>query len=100
MKLQFLDVKTSIKSHLNAIVAVLSERRGLRQIVLEFNAECLEEEESDSSTQFLQAQKNQLIDLHEHLERYCNVFQSLISIVPDTTLTLYSTSHYPYWLTL
>ena len=33
----------------------------------------MEEEEKDLSTQFLQMQKNQLIDLHEHFERYCNV---------------------------
>ena len=32
-----------------------------------------EEEEKDLSTQFLQMQKNQLIDLQEHFERYCNV---------------------------
>ena len=33
----------------------------------------MEEGEKDSSTQFLQMQKNQLIDLQEHLERYCHV---------------------------
>ena len=33
----------------------------------------MEEEEKDLSTQFLQMQKNQLIDLQEHFERYCNV---------------------------
>ena len=32
-----------------------------------------EEEEKHLSTQFLQMQKNQLIDLQEHFERYCNV---------------------------
>ena len=30
-------------------------------------------EEKDASKQFLQMQKNQLIGLQEHLERYCNV---------------------------
>ena len=29
-------------------------------------------EEMELSTQFLQIQKNQLIDLQEHFERYCN----------------------------
>ena len=33
----------------------------------------MEEEEKDLSTQFLQLQKNHLIDLQEHFERYCNV---------------------------
>ena len=39
-----------------------------------FVDDCIvEEEEKDSSTQFLQMRKNQLIDLQEHFERYCNV---------------------------
>ena len=39
-----------------------------------FVDDCIvEEEEKDLSTQFLQMQKNQLIDLQEHFERYCNV---------------------------
>ena len=33
----------------------------------------VEEEEKDLSTQFLQMQKNQLIDLQKHFERYYNV---------------------------
>ena len=32
-----------------------------------------EEEEKDLSTQFLPMQENQIIDLQEHFERYCNV---------------------------
>ena len=39
-----------------------------------FVDDCIvEEEENDLSTQYLQMQKNQLIDLQEHFERYCNV---------------------------
>ena len=39
-----------------------------------FADDCMvEEEEKDLSTQFLHMQKNQLIDLQEHFERYCNV---------------------------
>ena len=39
-----------------------------------FVDDCIvEEEENDLSTQFLEMQKNQLIDLQEHFERYCNV---------------------------
>ena len=33
----------------------------------------VEEEKNDLSTQFLRMQKNQLIDLQEHFERYCFV---------------------------
>ena len=39
-----------------------------------FVDDCIvEEEEKNLSAQFLQMQKNQLIDLQEHFERYCNV---------------------------
>ena len=38
-----------------------------------FVDDCIVEEENDFSTQFLQMQKNQLNDLHEHFERYCIV---------------------------
>ena len=73
MKLQFLDIKTSIKSRLIAVFVVLNGRGGPKNIVLEFEDECLEVEGKDVSTQFLQMQTNQLLDLQEHLERHCNV---------------------------
>ena len=38
-----------------------------------FVDDCVVEEEKELSTQFLQLQKNQLIDLQEYFERYCNV---------------------------
>ena len=38
-----------------------------------FFDDCVVEEEEDLSTQFLQMQRNQLIDFQEHFERYCNV---------------------------
>ena len=41
-------------------------------MVSNFEDDCVVEEE-DLSTQFLQMQKNQLIDLQEHFQRYCNV---------------------------
>ena len=37
-----------------------------------FEKNCIVEEEKELSTLFLQMQKNQLIDLQEHFERYCN----------------------------
>ena len=40
---------------------------------LEYEDECIEDsEQEDMSTQFLRIQKNQLIDLKQHLERYVN----------------------------
>ena len=75
MKLKFLEVETAIKSKLTRILDSLKERRYRNQRVFEFEDHCFEDdnEEKDASTQFLQLQKHQLIQLQEHLERYCNV---------------------------
>ena len=75
MKLKFLEVETAIKSKLSRSLESLNERRYRNQRVFEFEDHCLEDdnEEKDASRQFLQMQKNQLIDLQEHLERFCNV---------------------------
>ena len=71
MKLNFIEVKTTIKIKLCAILEQLNQRRNG---VSNFVDDCIvEEAEKDLSTQFLQMQKNQLIDLQEHFERYCNV---------------------------
>ena len=51
----------------------LNCRRLRKEPVLEFEDECIEEEEQDVSTQFFQTQKNQRTDLQDHFERYCNV---------------------------
>ena len=53
----------------------LKEHRFRNRRVFESEDQCFgdESEEEDASTQFLQMQKNQLIELREHLERYCNV---------------------------
>ena len=72
-KLQFLDIETSIKSRSKPFFAVLNERRGPSETVMEFKDECLNVEEKDVPTQFLQMQTNLLPDSQEHLERYCNV---------------------------
>ena len=72
MKIKFLEIETSVKSKLNQMFSALNQRRCPKEPVLEFEDECIEEEQ-DVSTQFLQPQKNQLFDLQDHLERYCNV---------------------------
>ena len=59
-------------SKLNQFFAALKQRR--KEPVLEFEVECAEEEEEQNLwTQLLQTQKNQFIDLQDHLERYCNI---------------------------
>ena len=65
----FLDIKTTIKLKLGSILEKLRQRHNRReQAVLD---DC--DNETCASTQFLQIQKNQVIDLQESLERYCNV---------------------------
>ena len=74
MKLNFIEVETAIKVKLCAILEQLNQRRNRAERVSNFVDDCIvEEEEKDLSTQFLQMQKNQLIDLQEHFERYCKV---------------------------
>ena len=75
MKLKLLEIETAIKSKLIGTLESLNERRCRNQRVFEFEDHCFEDdnEEKDASTQFLQTQKNQLIELQELFERYCNV---------------------------
>ena len=69
MKNLFFDIKTTINIKLGSILEKLTQRHNRReQAHLD---DC--DNETCISTQFLQIQKKQLIDLQEHLERYCNV---------------------------
>ena len=72
VKLNFIEVQTAIKMKLCAVLEQLNQRQNRVSIFVD---DCIveEEEEKDLSTQFLQMQTNQLIDLQEHFERYCNV---------------------------
>ena len=74
MKLNFIEVETAIKIKLCAILEQRNQRRNRAERVSIFVDDCIVvEEKKDLSTQFLQMQKNQLIELPEHFERYCNV---------------------------
>ena len=77
MKMKFLEIETAIKSELIRTLEPLNERRCRNQRVFEFEDHCFEDdnEEKGASTQFLQMQKNQLIELQEHLDCYCNVLR-------------------------
>ena len=69
MKNLFFDIKTTISIKLGSILEKLTQRHNRReQADLD---DC--DNESCTSTQFLQIQRKQLVDLQEHLERYCNV---------------------------
>ena len=73
MKLNFIEVETAIKIKLSPLLEQLNQRRNREERVSNFVNVCIVEEERDLSTQFLQMRKNQLIDLQEHFEHYCNV---------------------------
>ena len=75
MKLKVLEIETAIKSKLTRTLESLNERRCRNQSVSEFEDHYFEDdnEEKDASTKFLPKQKNQSIELQEHVERYCNV---------------------------
>ena len=62
-----------MKTNHNQIFSTLNQRRLCKEPVLEVEDECIEEEQHDLSTQFLQTQKKQLLDLKDQVERYCNV---------------------------
>ena len=69
IKLLFLDIATTIKNKLGNILEKLTQCHNRREQT------DLDDYDNEicAPTQFLQIQKNQLIDLQESLERYCNV---------------------------
>ena len=70
MKSLFLNIEATVKNKLGGILEKLTQRHNRReQADLD---DC--DKETCASTQFLQIQKNQLIDLQDSLEGYCNVF--------------------------
>ena len=75
MKLKFSEVETAIKIKLSSVLEQLNQRHSQTERVIDFeDDECFNDtaDEKVLSTQFLQMQKNQLIDLKEHFERYCS----------------------------
>ena len=75
LKLRFIEVETAIKIKLSSILQQRNQRHSQREQVIDYdNDEYFNDtaEEKELSTQFLQMQKNHLIDLQEHFERYCN----------------------------
>ena len=75
MKLRSIEVKTAIKIKLSSILEQFNQRHSQRERFIDYdNDEYFNEtaEEKELSTQFLEMQKNQLIDLQEHFECYCN----------------------------
>ena len=72
IKLKIIEVKTAIKNKLSNVLEQLNQRHSQRERVIDFeDGEYFNDtaDENALSTQFLQMQKNQLIDLQEHFER-------------------------------
>ena len=69
MKSLFFDIETTIKTKLGSILEKPTQRHNRREPAdLD---DC--DNETCTSTHFLQIQKKQLIELQDHLERFCNV---------------------------
>ena len=73
-KTKIQDIEVAVNERMKKIFDWLNERdKNFSSKQFEYKDECIEDsEEADMSTQFLPIQKNQLIDLKQHLERYAN----------------------------
>ena len=70
---KFSSIEAIIRARVNAIGENLIKRKDQNASTFECEDERTEEDdEADMSTQFLQMQKNQLLDLQQHFERYVN----------------------------
>ena len=73
MRTKFSSIEAIIRARFNAICENLNKRKDQNASTFECEDERTEEDdEADMSTQFLQMQKNQLLDLQQHFERYVN----------------------------
>ena len=73
MRKLIFEIQTTIKTKLASILEKLTQRRNRREQADLDGCD----NETCTSTQFLQTQKKPLIDLQEHLERYCNALRIL-----------------------
>ena len=73
MKNLFLDIETTIKTNLSNILEKLTQRHNQREHARFDMSHDVFDNDFCASTQILQIQKNQLIDLQQSVERHCNV---------------------------
>ena len=74
MKLRFFEAETATMIQLSSVLEQLNQRHSQEERVIDFDDDEFFNdtvEEKELSTQFLQMQKDQLIDLKVHIERYC-----------------------------
>ena len=73
MRTKFSSIEATIRARVIAIWKNLNKRNDQIASAFECEVERVEEDdEADMSTQFLQMQKNKLLDLQQHFERYVN----------------------------
>ena len=75
MKWRFVEVETATMNKLSSTLEQLNQRHSQQEQVIHYeNDDYFNDtsEEKQLSIHFLQMQKNHLIDLQEHYERYCN----------------------------
>ena len=73
MRTKFSSIEAIIRAQVNALWENLNKRKDQNASAFECEDERVEEDdEADMSTQFLQMQKNQLLDLQQHFEPYVN----------------------------
>ena len=72
MRTKFQDIEVAVIKRMKKVFDQLNKRgKNYSSNKFEYKDECIENsEEADMSRQFLRIQKNQLIDLKQHLERY------------------------------
>ena len=68
---KFSSIENAIKNRVSSIFEKLNGRKDETTPMFEF--QYIEEEEIDMSTQLLQIQKNQLLELQQHFERYVSI---------------------------
>ena len=75
MSKNFQDIEVATNERMKKIVDQLKERgKNYSSNKFEYEDKCIEDsEEADMSSKVLQIQKNQLIDLEQHLEKYVNI---------------------------
>ena len=87
MKLNFIEVETAFKIKLSAILEQLNQRLNGAERVSNFVDDCIVERKKRIYLHnSFQMQKNQIIDLQEHFERYYNVLPVLDSSAQNTIL--------------
>ena len=74
MRTKFQDIEVAVNERKKKSFDELNERgKNYSSNQFGYEDECIEDsEEADKSTQFLRIQKNQLIDLKQHLEKFKN----------------------------